>query len=368
LHELGPLQTDPRDIEEHFEDIEPGIAEEQPKEESLTESSPQIMVVEDLVKTDPDPPKEPIETSPRSDVDLVNVSQDPPDETLKTRELPELKLQTPRELRLVEKSNPPADMRPFVQSFVANFLEQSLEEYLRSADPPPPTALTNTSSDGATMSQFIPLYIQEMLHSVLQNHLVSALKPSPSELSVLDEETPILPPQDIEPPVVQEEMISVTKAALEYDQKLAEVTASYEERIASYEEKMRELEHNFNKLQKTSHETISSQSRRILTLSELLSEKTAEIASLHSERQIQQQTEKERSQQVDETMGLLNEELSGVREMWKRMERVKEKEKRLLVDRLKEVQDDLTETVEYYQVITSTPLFVSPLTSLSLFL
>jgi hypothetical protein len=293
----------------------------------------------------------PIETSPNEDLVMEDPGKGPtpPGSAIQMRDLPELKLsenQHPREARLIENSNTEVGgMRPFVQSFVANFLKQSLEEYLRSVTPSPPSLTTSG------LSQYIPLYIQEMLHSVLQNYLVSAINPTILErASEIEAPVTTSQNQDLVPDIEEEEEIFIDKVALEYEQKLAEVTATFESRIAIYEAKLQELELNYHKLQKSSQETVSSQSRKILTLNELLSEKTAEIAALYSERQIQEKNDQETRREVDETMSLLNEELYGVRDMWKRMERVKEKEKRLLMDQLKEVQDDLTETVQYYQV------------------
>jgi hypothetical protein len=325
LDEPGSVQTDPKEFEKQLSEI----WQSEPSEE-LSSDIDSVQRVE----------------SAHSDPQIVGNEIQPSSELRANSEpiiLPPLS--TGKNVSLGSGS-----IESFVQTFVSNFLEQSLAEYLDSLNlSSSPANPQNIPSDSSSNQQFIPLYIQDILHTVLQSYLTNHVpKTEPLCLENNHPSSP-LPAHEIT------EIVSADKIdeASIHSQKLAEVTRNYEERISSYEERLKELESNYSKLQKSSQETISSQSLKLLTLGELLEEKNNELLILRSEKERQVRKDDENRQQAMETISLLTEELYGVRYTWKIREEVFEKEKDSLVDQLNDAQNELAETNYYYQVWTS---------------
>jgi hypothetical protein len=301
-----------------------------------------------------------------SDMDLVQVapSDSPlpvvePEKSSRANSEPIIlpPLSTEKNSVLEESGN----IQSFVQTFVSSFLEQSLAEYLNSCSNPSSSPNSHdllAASESPSNQQFIPLYIQDLLHTVLQNYLTTNVLKAESLSTESQQSLSPIPPSRCTSPTGTGEVetaVSVEKLDERLSQKLVEISKEYEEKILNYEERLQELQQNYDKLQKSSQETISSQSLKLLTMSELLEEKGDEMLVLRSENERQTRKEDEMRQQLVECLGLLSEELSVVRNTWKGREQVLGKEKESLVEQLNDAQNELAEANYYYQVCTFLP-------------
>ena len=277
LNEPGSVQSDPKELASRLSEIWPS----KPLEE-LPDITTHVQVMDHPQE---DPPK------------ATDASSDCPTESPRVNSEPIILPSLSTEKNPTPESG---NMKSFVQEFVSNFLEQSLAEYLHSVNQSPPTNTPNLTTPN---QQFIPLYIQDLLHTVLQNYLTENVLKVEHSFSEIHR-----------PPSPKPEAVPLLEVFVEepiHSKRFAEMVSSYEERISNYEERLKELESNYHQLQKSSQETISSQSLKLLTLGELLEEKNDELMTLRSEQEKQKQKEQEGRQEAMEKMSLLSEELCG---------------------------------------------------------
>lgn len=231
------------------------------------------------------------------------------------------------------------ELRHYVEQFVSNFLNQSVKECLQNTHPPPSLPPVHQTH------HFIPIYIQEMIHSVLENYLTNLsahgtnIEPAThSETQGRQTEDEIMP-STTPPPGLGERSES---NALTFK--------VYEEKILFYEARISELEFNYSKLQESTSEAHSSYSRKLLTLTEHLEAKLTEVERLQKDNNDWKDREFNMEKQIYERVSMLNEELCSVVYSSRLKSSMSECKIQELSEQLKYTQDDLSDTIEYYQV------------------
>lgn len=250
------------------------------------------------------------------------------------------------------------------ENYVSNILRKSISDYENS-----PKSKNQSIINQNNSKQFVNDYIQNIFNSVISKIIISSsnstIDPiSSNESLILDTNKSL--DYSIDPSSVTHSHPSPKSEPRfteeEYNELKDSLELTYQQQIVSlkdnYELQLKELQQKYEQLTKSTQITISTQSKKLLTLNELLEEKNYENEILQQEIDTKQIECETHIKLINERFNMINEDFKEYVNVTNRKEIKYQKDIRLLKLELTNLNNQLNTTIEYYKVNSNLYLFI----------